>query len=179
MKHSILLLFFVFIIGNISLFGQSERKAFSKEFKFVDHKESIADLLELYKGTPVLIDIFSVYCRPCIKEFKYKEQVDEYLIANGIKKLYIVYTKNFEDDLKQKNHQEKWKSLIEKYKLKGDHYYLMNTDPLYNDIQKDVFKGKINLPWYVIINKDGEIVNHKAPPCSKFNKLKKELEEIL
>lgn len=179
MKYSQLLLVCFFIVNAIYLFGQSEKKCIGTDYSFIDKKESLSELLDSYHGKPVLVDIYSVYCSPCIKEFKHAKKVDDFLVEKGIKKLYIVYSKNFNDEVKQAEHKKKWKALIEKYDLQGDHYYLMNTDNLYHDIQKNIFQGKINLPWYVIVNKEGKIANRKASPCSKFKKLEKELEEIL
>jgi thiol-disulfide isomerase/thioredoxin len=179
MKNSILFAILVFLASTISLLGQTTNKGANAEIKYLDKKESFAELLEHYKGKPVYIDIWSVYCTSCFKEFQSLEESDIYFEKKGVEKLYIVFTKEFNNEDEQNKHIEKWKSLVEKYNLKGDHYYLTTSDQVYKDIYKDIIQGKIKLPWHAIIGKDGGIVDRKAPPCSKFDKLQKALQNVI
>jgi thiol-disulfide isomerase/thioredoxin len=179
MKLSLLIIIAFLTFNALPAKAQKHIDSLETEYEILAEVNDLETLLKHYKGKPLLIDIYSVYCKPCFKEFKYVDKLDKYLKKNGIEKLYVVYANNFKDDDKQNEHRLRWINLIRKYNLKGEHYYMKTSSKVYNDLQKYVFKGGVTLPWYVIVNKKGEIVDRKAPPCSKFSKLKNKLEEII
>lgn len=179
MKNSTLLLIVFLFVSSISLSAQTQKTESDNEYVFLEKAESLKELLKPYNGSPVYIDVWSVYCTNCIKEFKYLQNVSGLLLKKGVKRLYILYTKDFKSEVDQQKNIEKWKKLIKKYDLQGDHYYLTSADVLYKAIQKEIVQGKIKLPWYVLIDKNGSIKNRKAPPCSKLSKLQKEIDALL
>lgn len=144
MKKTFILL--VLIISFLSC--DNEPKEFSKEaltdtFVTLDDKSiSLKNILESHKGKPIVIDIWASWCSDCIKGMpKVKALQEKY------KDVAYVF-------LSLDRSVEAWKRGIEKYDVKGDHYFMASG--------KDCdFANFVNISWiprYMVINKAGEIV---------------------
>jgi len=103
-------------------------------------------VLDKHKGKTIVLDIWASWCPDCIKGFPaYKEIQATHPNAAYV---YISLDKT----------ADKWKEAVDKYALKGDHYYLSQT-------MKGAFGQSINLDWiprYMIIDKEGTIANYKT-----------------
>jgi len=149
-----------------------EKRAIDERFKFLDKDKNINsfdELVDLLKGEKIYIDIWTTWCGPCKREFKYKDVLKKELKLNNVKILYVSHDKDEKNKL--------WKEMIKGYDLKG--YHIRANALLKADIIK-MFgnKGAFYYPRYILIDEKGEVVNKYAAKPSKFKKLKKQLNEI-
>ena len=133
-----------------------------------DPIESFEDLTNKFQGKPIYIDRWATWCTPCIKEFKHNEALHNFLQKNEIEIVYL----NSDTDL----NEEKWFEFIIDHNLKGNHLRLDSI--LKADlIDKGIFIPMI--PQYMIVGKDGEMIENSALRPSDGDELYNQLKEIL
>ncbi|MFC2119190.1 TlpA family protein disulfide reductase, partial [Bacteroidota bacterium] len=129
----------------------------------VDFKDTsiFQTLVNLNPNKVLYIDMWGVWCGPCMKEFPYSRKLYEKLETNNISFIYLCFNSK----------EDEWKNMIESEQLNGQHF-LINVDlekKIHNEIGE--YRG---IPRYIIINADGIIVNNDAPSPSS-----KTIEELL
>lgn len=119
----------------------------NKEFEDLNgNKITFRDLIGKHKGKPIVIDVWASWCPDCIKGFPELKDLQK----NYSETAYVFLSLDISKD--------KWKDAIEKYDLKGDHYYL-------NEKMKDEFGTSIDLDWiprYIVVDPQGTIALKKA-----------------
>lgn len=138
----------------------------NEEFKFVDNYEninSLTDCLLPLKGKQIYIDIWSTSCGPCKKEFEYNEKLKETLKNKDVEILYI--------SLDSDQNKDRWENMIKYYNLKGNH--IRANEKLETDLERKL--GKFGIPRYLLIDKQGNIINNDAPRPSNLSELEKQL----
>ncbi|MFO0357516.1 MAG: TlpA family protein disulfide reductase, partial [Sphingobacteriaceae bacterium] len=116
-----------------------------------------------YKGKVLLIDIWATWCKPCISEFSYTDQILMPLTKNN--DFVIIYASIDRD-------KNKWKTFVTKSNLARG-INIVIEDKIVLD------KYKISgVPRYILINKDGLIVNAFCEKPS-LGTLKNRIKEIL
>ncbi|MBJ6369705.1 TlpA family protein disulfide reductase [Snuella sedimenti] len=99
------------------------------------------EILEKYEGRTVLIDVWASWCSDCIKSMPDLKTVqDEY---TDVAYVFLSLDRG----------QEAWKRGIEKYKVKGEHYYMLSG-------REGAFGEFANLSWiprYMVVDKKGRI----------------------
>lgn len=133
-----------------------------------DEDFGFKDIVELYKGKRIFIDVWATWCGSCLEDFEYKSRVDSLLSELEYSKLFI--SVDVEEAI------PKWEENIKHYQLAGDH--LVASQTLKEDLAEMYKKGgdEYSIPWYIIVNEKGEISTLKASRPYEFKKLKKELE---
>lgn len=131
--------------------------------------KSLDELTSLLKGKQIYVDRWATWCSPCLEQFNYNDTLHQFLDKNDILLVYL----NSDKDLKEK----KWYNFIKSHHLKG--YHLKLTDELKLDlVNRKIFIPMI--PQYMIINKEGIVIDNKAlkPGDGEmlFDQLKKLLE---
>lgn len=129
-------------------------------------------LNNLPKNNPVFLDLWASWCAPCIKAFQYNKQLDTFLIANNIERLYI--------SLDFQGSEQKWHSAIDKYALGG--YHILANEKLITDIKQvcGIAKdGGISIPRYLLITKDKKIALNDAMTPANIHILLEEIEKYL
>lgn len=119
----------------------------NKEFDDLEgNKISFQNILEMHKGSPIVIDVWASWCSDCIKGFpELKNLQQKYPNASYV---FLSLDKT----------KDKWTEAVKKYDLKGDHYYL-------NEKMKDEFGTSIQLDWiprYIVVDPQGTIALKKA-----------------
>lgn len=119
----------------------------NKNFTSLEGTEiTFKNILKANEGKTIVIDIWASWCPDCIKGIPSIEKMQEQF--PDVAYVFLSLDKT----------PEAWKEAIEKYKLKGSHYYL-------NEKMSGEFGKSIDLDWiprYIIVNKEGKIVDYKS-----------------
>ncbi|HYG18143.1 MAG TPA: thioredoxin-like domain-containing protein [Ohtaekwangia sp.] len=106
-----------------------------------------SDVLALYHGKKLVVDIWASWCRDCIVGLPKLEELKK-TTGEGVVYLFLSV-----DDS-----EVKWRSAISRFGIKGDHYRIEDgwKNPLANYIVLDW------VPRYMVLNEEGRVVMPKA-----------------
>lgn len=115
-----------------------------------------------YRGKLVYVDVWASWCGPCVREIPYAEKLQEELKGKDIIFLCVSVDEN----------ENSWKNIVKQKNIGGTHVRSYNeannVSTLYN------IDG---IPHYLIIDKNGKIVDNNAKRPSQG--VKADLEELL
>lgn len=136
-------------------------------FPDVSAVKSLKEIIDLYKGKVVFMDIWATWCGPCRESFAYVKPLQAYAKENDIVLLYLSIDKPSEES--------KWKKMAAYYDLKGEHVLMQEA---FRQEIYDTFgnKGALYIPRCVIFGKDGDVRYKVAASPEKIDELKKQLE---
>lgn len=109
---------------------------------------SITEILKKYKGKIVYIDFWASWCIPCRAQMPNAAILKEKLKGKDIAFLYFGYN----------DKERAWLKARDQLNIEGDHYFLTEKAVM----EADMLFGINGIPHYVIINKDGKIINKQA-----------------
>lgn len=117
-----------------------------------------------FKGKVVYIDFWGTTCGPCLYEFKHfnKKLKQHY---SGNKKIDFLYICGGNE----MRHKYMWREQIKKFNVEGNHIFLNDEEytKLYNQLAADN-KEYFGIPWYGIIDSNGNVsVKNAARPSDK------------
>ena len=146
----------VLILCSIMLFSCETPTQFTKEALaevLVDVNGDTTNLetvLDKHKGQKILIDVWATWCRDCLEGLpRVTELQQEFPEVNFV-------------FLSEDRTEQAWKNGIEKYQIKGTHYFIKSGS---KGALKD-FLSSNWIPRYMIINEAGEIALFKATSAS-------------
>lgn len=138
--------------------------------KYIDNTiNSLEDLSKVddFNQKILYIDLWATWCGPCIAEFKHKDKVHELLL--NYENIIPVYISIDED-----KNAIIWKEKTKAFNLNG--YHLRANQELATDINEKLFDGRgIGVPHYILLSKDGIILEKNLSRPSNIDKLKQEL----
>jgi len=129
---------------------------------------SFTELTNFFKDKPVYIDRWATWCSPCIEEFKHKDSLYKFLEDNHIEILYLNSDQEIKDSVLYQ--------FIISQNLRGFHLRLNDT------LKKDLINQNIFIPMipqYMVISKDGHVIENKAYRPSDGEKLYTQLKELI
>ena len=128
------------------------------EIKFIETDKTFEKQLEKFKGKILFVDTWFTSCGSCIKQFDHMKELDSFFLQNNVISLFICFGNSSD--------KEKWKKLVNKYQLKGYHLFLEKSKitgykkELKVKYKKSLFHGA---PRYLIVNKEGKIIDDFSP----------------
>lgn len=166
------LLFIVFIVINFSL---NIKANLDSNIVFIESKETLLQQIKQFQGKLIYLDIYTTWCGPCRKQFKYKNELNDFFDKRDIVSLYIC----IDTEEKRETHKE----LVISNNLHGYHV-LVNADSIikYKDgfpVSHENYKMLcMRFPQYLIIDKNGNVLNEDAPRPENKDELITQLSEI-
>ena len=146
----------MFMMIGMAIFAQKIPSVMKTEFSEIGLQEelltldgkniTIKEALNQYNGKIVVLDLWATWCKDCLI---------------GMPKLKELQDKNPEVEFvyfSMDKTTEAWKNGIEKYEIKGNHYFIGNN-------WKNDFTSSIDLNWiprYIILDQNGKIANYYA-----------------
>lgn len=122
-----------------------------------DQKITWTEFLKNNKGKIIYLDFWASWCGPCIREIPFSLQ-----LMSELRDENIAFVLVSQDNLKTN-----WKRSVKKHKLEElPHNYLLgggDKSPILKHF--NIYE----IPRYVILNKDGKIINSNAPRPSDKN----------
>ncbi|WMW76990.1 thioredoxin-like domain-containing protein [Flavobacterium sp. 20NA77.7] len=112
---------------------------------------TIDEVLNLEKNAIKVIDFWASWCAPCVSDLKETNQFRNYLINNNVTIIYMSIDENKSDWIKRI-------SQLENYNIQKNQYLINKTKFSIAD-----YLNVKQIPRYVILNKENEVVMVNAP----------------
>lgn len=138
--------------------SNKDYQVISEDFFF----SSLTDVVKLFKGKVVYVDLWATWCGACLNEFSFLPRVQD-----SVKELDVVFLYVSMDKPENKT---RWEKSFRHYKLKG--YHLLATPALTESIHRE-FGNYI--PHAIIFDKDGNIIERNAPGLKQSKELQEKL----
>ena len=116
--------------------------------------------LSSLQGKNIYIDFWATWCKPCIKEIPYIDELKEEYEGKNI--AFVSISFDSEED------KEKWKNFVDDRDLSGPQYWV-------DEENHDAFSSAFNIqmiPRFVMIDDEGKIVDANAPRPSDAEKVR-------
>ncbi|WP_196888688.1 TlpA family protein disulfide reductase [Aureivirga sp. CE67] len=137
----------------------------SPSFSFESIDGEIVNLSD-FKGKYVYIDVWATWCGPCLKQIPYLKALEEEYIDKD-----IVFVSISVDNLKDKIN---WKKMVNTKQLSGVQLF---ADKSFDSEFMTAY-GVGSIPYFILIDKEGKIIDTKAPRPS-HDKTMELLDELL
>ena len=132
-------------------------KSLSDDIQFMTDTEGIStieELLSRFAGKKLYVDVWATWCGPCKEEFANEKSLHELLESKGYEMLYLSVDKEEAD--------VQWRDMVAYYQLRGHH--IRAGESLINDLQRLYgADGAMTIPWNMIVDMRGNIVQLHAP----------------
>lgn len=111
--------------------------------------KTLQDILDIYKGKVIYLDIWASWCGPCKKELPYSKKLKAKFAGQDVAFIYLSTDRKLAD----------WENILKLMQLEGEHYRASRG------IHK-FLATEYNLqyiPHYIIFDKEGKLVKNNAP----------------
>jgi thiol-disulfide isomerase/thioredoxin len=105
--------------------------------------------LESLKGKILYIDIWATWCKPCLQQLPAMKELEEKYRDSNVQFVSI--------SVDQDKDKEKWARMIQEKEMKGLQLFAGKSTSFSQDYKVS------SIPRFVIIGKNGELINDNAP----------------
>ena len=174
----------LFFFCLISLIITAQEQSVQSNIKCLNYPSSFELLLRHFKGKIVYIDVMASWCKPCLAELKEYEKTDDFFKKNDIVRLFISI-----DEPKD------WNACLKRLDERLLNGYFVTYHRPENSVENNKFsveveklfvtydeKGNfagLSVPQFIIVNREGTIVEYKAQRPSNPEELKNQLKQYL
>ena len=146
-----------------------------ESLKRTDHLKDSKDadklwqkLIEPYKGKVIYVDVWGTWCAPCRMEMKQMPPVKEAMKGKDV--IFMYFASGSSED--------SWKNFIKETHLTGPNIVHYNLPPEQQQMLERRF-GINSFPTFMLIDKEGNIVDMKPPRPSQTKELINRLNKLL
>lgn len=134
--------------------------------------QSLEELVAPYKGKIVYLDIWGTWCGPCKQEMVYAPELKKRYAGKDVVFVYL--------DKDEALKEIAWKELVYHAALEGEHYRMNEQaiERIWKAVQEAGGKT-YSYPTYLIIGKDGKIINADAERPGSREKIYAQLDKVL
>lgn len=171
------LISFVIVMFFIGKYSYDNSFNGHEQVQLITNSDEIKTLEDLIKrkeftNSILYIDIWGTRCGPCIYEFKYASELKDRYNGENIKFIYLsVAYSHFNDE-------QKWKNMIKKFNLVGFHS-LIGVELYDNIMKREGIERPYIIPHYILVDKDGKIVELNALRPSSKQELYNQIDKLL
>jgi len=122
-----------------------------------DENDFLQALIKKYPEKVIYIDFWAPWCSPCMSEMPASQKIKKQFENKDVAFVYLA----------NRCEEDAWKTTIAEQKIEGEHYFL--TDKQFTQLS-EIF-GITGIPHYALIDKNGNIINEKAPRPSSDSEL--------
>ena len=115
-------------------------------------EELFHEILKLYRGKIVYLDVWGVWCTPCKQQMQYVPFVKQTMKGKDVVFLYLANNSS----------EVSWKNTIKEYKLIGEQVVHYNLPAKQQSLLEEYLQVK-HFPTYLLIDRKGNIVDRNPP----------------
>jgi thiol-disulfide isomerase/thioredoxin len=153
-----------------------------EKINFIENGDSfkkLSDVIELeqFENKVLYIDLWGTKCPPCFDHFNYLPELKARFTNEPIEYVYLC------SPVRGINNDSTWRSIVVEKELEGHH--ILISEQFYQDFWEVEMKDLVHedrkwgIPFYIIVDKDGELAKVNARgPIDKEN-LYTQIESVL
>lgn len=128
----------------------------------------IKNIIEEHPQKVLYIDVWATWCKPCIDNMFYSKILMNHFEGQDIEFVYVCF-----------NEQKEAQPIIQKYGIERGRHYFMNTEETDAFLKRFRLLSNCGIPYYLLVNKDGIIVDYGTYLSPKSAITKHKIEQLL